>query len=527
MCIERLIRGLLPIGVLATGVLLYASANPTSTKTHWAFVPPRRPTPPTVRLASWPRNPIDKFILARLEQEKLAPSPWADRTTLLRRVSLDLTGIPPTPAEVDSFLNDHTPNAYEKVVDRLLASPRYGERMAMDWLDGARYADSNGYQADYERYQWLWRDWVINAYNQNLPFDAFTLDQIAGDLLPNATQEQKVATGFNRNHRINTEGGVIPEEWRVETVIDRVETTSAVWLGLTMGCGRCHDHKYDPITQNDFYRFFAFFNNVPESGTGVERPENHPPLLKLPSSEQEQHLAELNRKLPELSAWLNTRLAANATKSTDWRAEDIAHLTDKDPAKPLLSIAPDKRTEPQKRELNRLWSERYDEEYKQRLTERNAAEKDRAETEGKINSVMVMEEMPQPRDCFVLIRGQYDHHGPKVTAAIPAVFGALLPDTPNNRLGLAQWIVSPSNPLTARVAVNRMWEKLFGVGLVRTSEDFGTRAEVPSHPELLDWLATEFIRLHWDMKALQKEIVMSATYRQSSRLTPELLRRDP
>src|SRR5579871_3179785 len=292
-------------------------------KEHWAFVRPVRPPLPKVRLKSWPRNGIDAFILAKLEEEGLQPSPPADRATLIRRVSLDLTGLPPTPQEVDAFLRDKSPNAYEKVVDRLLASPRYGEHMAASWLDCARYADSNGYQADYERFQWPWRDWVINAFNRNLPYDRFAVEQIAGDLLPNATLEEKVATGFNRNHRINTEGGVIPEEWRVETVVDRVETTSAVFLGLTMGCARCHEHKYDPITHKEFYKFFAFFNNVPETGTGEERPINHPPFISAPSPEQQTRLAALDAQLKILQTQVDARAAANTDAASRWMLADI------------------------------------------------------------------------------------------------------------------------------------------------------------------------------------------------------------
>ncbi len=248
-------------------------------KPHWAFVKPLRPALPAVHLKAWPRNDIDYFVLAKLEKLGLSPSPEADRVTLIRRVSLDLTGVPPTPDEVDAFVADRSPGAYEKVVDRLLASPRYGERMAASWMDEARYADSNGYQADYERYQWHWRDWVIDAFNHNMPYDEFAIEQIAGDMLPNATLSQKIATGFNRNHRINTEGGVIPEEYRTETVIDRVETTSAVYMGLTMGCARCHDHKYDPIPQKDFYGFYAYFNNVPgnrQRRRAAGQPSSHP-----------------------------------------------------------------------------------------------------------------------------------------------------------------------------------------------------------------------------------------------------------
>ena len=290
-------------------------------KTHWAFVAPVRVTPPTTKLKTWAKNPIDSFILEKLEENKLKPSPQADRRTLIRRVSLDLVGIPPTPKEVNEFLADKSPNAYEKVVDRLLASKRYGERMAMDWLDYARYADSNGYQADWERFQWRWRDWVINAFNSGMPYDQFTIKQIAGDLLPNATLEDKIATGFNRNHRINTEGGVIAEEWRVENVIDRVETTSDTWLGLTAGCARCHDHKYDPLTQKEFYSMFAYFNNVPESGTGEERPVNHPPVLKAPTPAQEEMLNQAEAKVTSLNARLQAMSQKNAVAAANWKVD--------------------------------------------------------------------------------------------------------------------------------------------------------------------------------------------------------------
>ncbi|MEQ1936423.1 MAG: DUF1549 domain-containing protein, partial [Fimbriimonadaceae bacterium] len=288
-------------------------------KQHWAFVKPIRPAVPGVKDASWARGNIDRFILAELEGKGIKPEPEADRQTLIRRISLDLTGLPPTPEEVDAFVADRSANAYERVVDRLLQSPRYGERMAMDWMDYSRYADSNGYQADYERFQSRWRDWVINAFNSNMPYDEFTVDQIAGDLRPNATTAQQLATGFNRNHRINTEGGVIAEEWRVETVVDRVETTSAVWLGLTAGCARCHDHKYDPFTQKDFYQMYAYFNNVPESGTGEERPVSHPPTMRAPSREQEKRLAELTSTIKKLDALMSDRTVKNARAASEWK----------------------------------------------------------------------------------------------------------------------------------------------------------------------------------------------------------------
>src|SRR4051794_36495424 len=288
---------------------------------HWAFVPPKKTVAPDVKLTAWPRNDIDRFILAKLEGNNLNPAPEASKRTLIRRVSLDLTGLPPTPQEVDAFLKDKSPKAYEKVVDRLLASPRYGERMAMDWLDYARYADSNGYQADWERFQWRWRDWVIDAFNKNMPYNEFTIEQIAGDLLPNATLDQKLATGFNRNHRINTEGGVIAEEWRVENVIDRVETTSYTWLGLTSGCARCHDHKYDPITQKEFYSLFAYFNNVPESGTGVEQPVNHPPVMKAPSPEQAAQMKQWESQIAKLESSLKAKLAKNEPLANTWKLD--------------------------------------------------------------------------------------------------------------------------------------------------------------------------------------------------------------
>ncbi len=294
---------------------------------HWGFVTPVRPPLPEINNKSWPRNDIDSFVLANLEDKNLSPSPEAPKATLIRRATLDLTGLPPTPEEVSAFLADQSPNAYEKVIDRLLASPRYGERMAMQWLDGARYADSNGYQADYERFQWPWRDWVINAFNSNKSYDQFTVEQIAGDLLPNATQDQKIATGFNRNHRINTEGGVIAEEWRVETVIDRVETTSAVWLGLTMGCCRCHDHKYDPISQKEFYQFFSFFNSIDETGSGQERPVNHPPILPLPRPGDKERLQEFDQKIAAAEKLLKDKTTSAANAHEDWEKTALSDST--------------------------------------------------------------------------------------------------------------------------------------------------------------------------------------------------------
>src|SRR5579864_1611584 len=285
---------------------------------HWSFIPPVRPALPEVKNTAWPRNPIDRFILQRLEHEGLRPSHEASRETLIRRVSLDLTGLPPTAAEIEAFLKDGSADAYEKVVDRLLASPRYGERMAFRWLDAARYADSNGYQYDGERMMWRWRDWVIDAFNRNQPFDQFARDQIAGDMVPNATLDQKIATGFNRNHRANTEDGIIPEEYAVEYVVDRVETTSAVFLGVTLGCARCHNHKYDPFTQKEFYQLFAYFNNVPEMGRAMKY-GNSPPMVAAPTHEQQLTLNNLDSRLREVEDLLQRRDTQTANAQRDWQ----------------------------------------------------------------------------------------------------------------------------------------------------------------------------------------------------------------
>jgi mono/diheme cytochrome c family protein len=679
---------------------------------HWALIPPTSPPVPVSRepkASAWVKNPIDSFIFSRLEKEGLSPSKEADRATLIRRMTFDFTGLPPTPAEVDAFVSDPSPLAASRLADRLLASPRYGERMAWRWLEAARYADTHGYQTDGEREMWRWRDWVIEAYNRNLPFDQFTIEQIAGDLLRNPTLDQRIATGFNRNHRGNSEGGIVPEEYAVEYVVDRVETTATVWLGLTLGCARCHDHKFDPFSQKEFYQLYAYFNNVPEKGRAVKN-GNSPPYIKAPTREQQKRLTELDAKLKDAEAawaklqptvaeseekwasgakpgdvkeWTPHRglvkqwvfdapLAFDGEKFTD--AGDVGdfgyddrfsfavwlapiHLTGA-----ILSRGPDEpqaegyavelidgkvrvsltkrwlddalRVETEKvikkdraqhiavtydgsrlaagvkvyvdgvkqktkvllDELNQTFQNKEpfrigagggkDNRYRgfmnevrifartldpaeaallaepltltqildKPATDRTPGERDkltacfldrhappniatalnelvklreeRAKLWEAVPTVMVMEEMPKPRDAFVLLRGEYDKRGAKVSPATPAQLPALPKDAPNNRLGLAKWLVSKENPLTARVAVNRMWQLHFGKGLVRTAEDFGTQGEFPSHPELLDWLATEFAR-DWDIKRLHKLIVTSATYRQSSRVTKELLDRDP
>ena len=699
---------------------------------HWSLIPPARPSLPAVDPTAEARSAIDAFVLERLSKDGLGPSPAAERTTLLRRVTLDLTGLPPSPEEVEAFLTDTAPDAYERAVDRLLASPRYGERWALPWLEAARYADTSGYQSDGERIMWRWRDWVIEALNANMPFDQFTIEQLAGDLLPNPTLDQRIATGFNRNHRANSEGGIIPEEYAVEYVVDRVETTSTVWMGLTLGCARCHDHKFDPFTQREFFQLYAFFNNVPEKGRAIKI-GNSPPYIKTPTRLQAEELAharacvsaaertwhelqpglaaavdwwehgaksadrahwwpsnglvwsdwiamEGDRALGKvdranarhvieiqplkfkgnnpivagdfgdfgffdkftLSAWINSRspwdetiisrmtdvpqgdgyqlalvddklqfnlvkrwlddalrvetaeklpedrwvhvaatydgsrLASGvrlyvdgesqkltvlldelnqtfATKEPlrvggggardagfaglmrdvrvyrgDQSPEDIRVLAVFDRIGEILDLPRDKRSANQQLKLTRYFLEHHAPEhlkaaYQALLESRSAL---RA-LEESIPTTMVMEEMQEPRPAQILMRGQYDKPGEGVTPNIPAALPPLPDGGPANRLALARWLVDPAHPLTARVTVNRHWQSLFGTGLVSTVEDFGAQGEWPVQADLLDWLATEFIRTGWDVKRLHRAIVTSGTYRQSSKVTAALRERDP
>ena len=741
---------------------------------HWAYEPPVRRAIPEIRSTNAAVNEIDAFVLSRLEGEGLGLAPHADRRTLLRRLSFDLTGLPPDPAEIAAFLSDASPEAYEKQVDRLLDSPHYGERMAMHWLDLARYADTHGFHIDGRRDMWQWRDWVIAAFNDNKPFDEFTVEQLAGDLLPEPTLDQKIATGFNRNHMINHEGGAIPAEYHTEYVVDRVETVSTVWMAMTMGCARCHDHKYDPIKQKEFYEFYAFFNSVDELGLdGVNG--NAVPLLKLPDTGQESRLAQLDsairsvqadlpdrRVRSQLDEWEHTALstiphasrdgleghyqmeggfadssgnyrhgrimrgeplfasskagqganfdvdthvafpgtreidlsgpftlafwmlpsglvekgvihksaekgaqrglalslsrpvsipdtlrreydltvrlssgpeAAITTKTKaplrDARGEDrtyhiaitydgsgraaglrfhvngrpaestvlsdslsgspandapfeigagrfgnrytgtlddlriysrvldsaeIGVLYDHEPMRAVLgepyidcgsvladapkpaaddiySPKPDTEVSRCRSRSSRL-KEYYlthaapetDRSLNRRLQE---LRRERSELEKSVPNVMVMQELPQPRDTFMLARGDYRNRTEKVSPATPDWLPSFPGEAPRNRLGLARWIASPEHPLTARVAVNNYWQLYFGQGLVRTAEDFGLQGGLPSHPGLLDWLAREFVESGWDIKAIQKKIVMSATYRQCSSVSPELMAKDP
>ena len=475
---------------------------------HWAFVPPVMPVVPDSEGTAWPRSAIDHFVWARLNTEGLEPSEPASRGEWLRRISFDLTGLPPTPAELAAFAADVSSDAFEKQVDRLLASPHYGERMAADWLDIARFADTNGYQNDFNRSMWPWRDWVINAFNANMSADQFLLEQLAGDLLPEPTQEQLIATGFNRNHRMVTEGGSIDEEWRVENVVDRVETTSTAFLGLTMGCARCHDHKYDPVSRRDFYQFFAFFNNVDEQGVYNERRGNVPPMISLPTPEQTEQLAVLDRSLAEVSA----RLAAATSAAEAKAAEAEARDENAEASEAVLEAddAPQAQLAELKAEAEALTTQR---------NELNAA----------IQTTMIMKDRGEVRPTYLLHRGQYDQPEESETLSpqIPVSLGELGEAVPKNRLGLARWLVDPANPLTARVMVNRIWRQFFGTGLVATLDNFGVQGDPPSHPELLDWLAVRFVESGWDVKALQREIALSATYRQTGAVVPALRDRDP
>lgn len=687
-------------------------------KAHWSFTPPERKDPPAVQQADWARNPIDNFVLAKLEEEGLKPAPQADRYTLARRLSLDLTGLPPTPAEVDAFVADASPDAYEKLVDRLLASPRYGEHMGRYWLDQARYGDTHGLHLDNERSMWPYRDWVINAFNRNQPFDQFTIEQIAGDLLPNATQDQKVATGFSRCNVSTSEGGSIDDEVLVRYAVDRVETTSTVFLGLTLGCAVCHDHKFDPVTQKEFYQLFAFFNGVAEKAMDGNA-LLPPPVMKVPSGDQvaqkqtlEQQLAAAQHNIDEALAkveysepvgasavpagpheyvWFDDALPAGAKpqqtghewrfvsqldrpvysgeKATVRKAAGLAqhffleanpglrigegdrlfcyvYIDPADPPKTIMLQFNDGQWEhrafwgedlvpfgasgsparlpmgglPVQGQWVRLeveaakvgfkpgdvlqgWAftqhdgtvywdkagivtrtpqagQLYDSLAAWETAERAqktsvlpkdvrdavvvdaaarnadqarlvrnyflanlyagsravigplqdqlaAAKKQIEDAENAVASTLVMADMEQARETFLLIRGAYDKRGDKVEAGVPGVLHPLPDGVPRNRMALARWLVDPKNPLTARVTINRVWQQYFGIGLVKTAEDFGAQSEWPSHPELLDWLATEFIGSGWNVKHLHRLIVTSAAYQQSSHVSSELAQRDP
>ena len=479
---------------------------------HWSFTKPIRPELPDVAAA----NPIDRIILERLKREGINAAPVASKETLVRRVALDLTGFPPAPEMVDAFLADSSQAAYDTLVDALLESPAYGERMAWEWLDAARYADSNGYQGDANRTMWPWRDWVVQAFNRNLPYDEFTIWQLAGDLLPEASPEQKLATGFARNHMINGEGGRIPEENRVEYVMDVTETVGTVWLGLTFNCCRCHDHKFDPLSRKDYYSLSAFFNQTPVDGSGGD--PQQPPNLEWPTDHQ---AAELNRWNAEVAAAGEVVGKLEATQAGE--ASDAEES--KKEAERIKAILKKRPADRSKDEIASL--EKGSSEYGQKLKALRELVEKRDALRSAIPRVMVMRDMEKARKTFMLERGLYDKRGEEVNAATPARLPAFPADAPTNRLGFARWLVDPQNPLTSRVTVNRFWQQFFGAGLVRTPEDFGVQGEKPTHPELLDWLAVDFIESGWNVKRLVRLMVTSATYRQSSKATPQGLERDP
>lgn len=467
---------------------------------HWSFQPLIAPDIPKVKAIPHApiRNAIDAFVQSRLEGSGLVPSPEAKPHELIRRLSLDLIGLPPTPEQVTRFVSSHDPHAYERLVEQLLDSPRFGERMAWDWLDVSRYADTNGYQGDNERTMWPWRDWVVKAFNENMPFDQFTIWQLAGDLLPQATQEQILATAFLRNHMINGEGGRIPEENRIEYGFDMTETTGTIWLGLTMNCCRCHDHKYDPVTQKDYYNLFAYFDQTPVTGQG--RDAQTPPVLRLPDIEQASRLDELFESIADKSSQL--------------------HLIDQSvverPPRPKTALA--KNTPPKFIESLA--------DYQRTKSERDALQAERDKLEKQVPKVMVMQDMAKLRKSFMLERGLYNKPTTEVFAATPA----FLPNAcnePPNRLSLAKWIVSNENPLMPRVTVNRLWQQFFGMGLVKTAEDFGAQGETPLQVDLLNWLAANFRDSGWDVKALVRAIVTSHTYRQSTHQTQQHTEIDP
>jgi hypothetical protein len=480
---------------------------------HWSFIPPTSPAPPEV---AGVEHPIDRFIQERLHEQKLAPSPAASDTTLLRRVSLDLTGLPPRLQEIDEYLRavDVDPEqAYQQLVQRLLDSPHYGERWGRWWLDQARYADSNGYSIDAPRQIWKFRDWVIDALNQDMPFDQFTVEQLAGDLLPNATQEQKIATGFHRNTQINQEGGIDKEQFRIDSVVDRVATTGTVWLGLTIGCAQCHDHKFDPIAQQEYYQLFAFFNNQEEPTLEVTDSKPRPPEL----------LEQLRVAEADLDAFIASRSEAYLAWESRLTQEEIAKLSKT--AQRSLKLEPQQRNAKQVRELFAIEVGKIDSEY-QNLHQR--AEGLATDVAG-ISTTLVLEERNTPRTTRVLIKGDFTRPDVEVHSGTPSVLHPLKVDSQHqpNRLDLARWIVDRQNPLTARVIVNRVWQVYFGRGIVETENDFGSLGTPPSHPDLLDWLASEFQQRAWSLKELHRLIVSSHTYRQSSAERADVQQIDP
>ncbi|MCA9192869.1 MAG: PSD1 domain-containing protein [Planctomycetales bacterium] len=508
---------------------------------HWAYEPLIQPSLPQVDNDAWAQSPIDYFVLEKLSELHLPPSDEAPRSVLIKRLYADLLGIPPTVEEVDEYLADDGSEAYERLVDRVMAKPQYGERVALPWLDAARYADSNGFQQDGDHWQWIWRDWVVRALNDDLTFDQFTIWQLAGDLLPNATDEQKIASAFNRNHMLNGEGGAIPEEQRWVNLFDRMDTTATTWLGLTMACCQCHDHKYDPITMQDYYSLLEGFNRVPEKGVPTRfstRIRIAPPFLELPTAENQQHIDQLEKRLAELDSEIE---AARTVAMAGWKA-GITENGKLDTAAPGLKEAPkslqdllaqSERTEEQQKQIEVELKRFFNSQVFAKLTEIPVVRQEsdlRKELDAykadQIPRVMVMSD-ESPRETFVLSRGDYLSPLDQVQFDTPKFLPELPADYPRNRLGFAQWLMLPEHPLTARVQVNRVWQYFFGQGIVKTPEDFGVQSEYPIHKDLLDWLSVEFRDSGWSVKALHRQIVLSATYRQSSQVSKQALALDP
>ncbi len=517
---------------------------------HWSFEAPAKVALPK----AGGKNPIDAFVMARLEREGLKPAPEADRPTLIRRVAFALTGLPPTPADVDAFLTDKSADAYEKMVDRYLGSQHYGEEMARHWLDLARYADTHGLHLDNERQMWLYRDWVVRAFNDNMPFDRFTIEQLAGDLLPKATSEQIIATGFNRCNVSTSEGGSIDQEWVFRNALDRTSTTMEVFLALTGGCAVCHDHKFDPISAKEYYSMFAFFY----SAAGPAMDGNAlltEPVMKTPTAIQQKRLAELADLIAKAQQEIAQKLqgvkyadpadvpiqgpdagvfAKDPAKSFKaWRAK--ASVDAKGLSKELTALVKQAKLDAAgETKLREHYLQHVNADSKTTFTPLNkqlvGLTKERDGINGAIPGTFIFKDLPAPRPSFVMMRGQYDKPGEKVEPDTPAALPKLVKSDAKaraNRLDLAKWLVEPTHPLTARVAVNRYWQQFFGSGLVKSSADFGTQGEAPSHPELLDHLALTFSDSKWDIKAMVRLMVTSATFRQSSRLTADLYKRDP
>jgi hypothetical protein len=515
---------------------------------HWAFLPVVRVDPPAVVAGRPSDSAIDAFVGAALHQKGFAPSPDADAATLVRRVHLDLTGFPPNVDEVDAFLADTSPGAYERMVDRLLASPHFGERWARWWLDLCGYADSDGYLSDFLRPNaWLYRQWVVDAFNANIPFDEFTVEQLAGDLVDNATMSQKMGTGFLRNTLNNREGGADLEEFRVRQIVARTSMMSAAWMGLTVGCAECHDHKFDPVSQKEFYQLYAFFNNGDEINVEAPREGEAGPYAAAK--------AEYDRKRTEILAPLMAELAP---LEAEWEAKMLEAANNPDTADhrwartwevlglvwgqnfgegqhegiQIVKTPRDVRTLSQTERLFDYFLRNGDIVNEAKFKELKIAEviKQLDELAKKLppfSRAPAIAESLENRRTHIHRRGDFRSRAEEVSPGTPAVLGVFHPDGDVNRLDLAKWLVSPENPLTARVTVNRIWQELFGRGLVFTSEDFGTRGTPPSHPELLDWLASEFIAKSWNFKALVREIVLSSTYRQASKRRPDVEQLDP